>query len=478
MRVSAIPTLNRGKLLFYLLTAALGLTGQILSADQKATAPTFPGASWKYVAAPANHGWSPSKLSRAAAFAEQIGSAAVMAVDNGMVLAAWGPVDHRFPLHSIRKPLLSALVGIHVGEGRIDIARSLEDLGIEDCEPVLTAAEKQATLADLLKSRSGVYHPALGEVAAMKRSRPQRGSHRPGTFWYYNNWDFNAVGTIFEQETGTRIFDELDRRIAGPLGMQDFIVRDGVYITGPESVHRVYALRMSTRDLARFGLLYLRRGYWWGQTIVPSAWVEESTAAHSAIGRGRGYGYMWRTAVGEGLAPNVRLPVPCFFHSGAGLHFLIVIPAFDLVVVHRVDTYRQGPYPSPPQIGRLFWMILDARGIRGIGADPSLEGAVRTPLKEKRIMDVLLASRLQVSIPNGLVEGGDQVFIADFETDGTMRLTPQNRAAIQGTWHVSDDRCCVDIDGLKDCYYVTENRNQVGFYDTTQTLYTLTTKLR
>jgi CubicO group peptidase (beta-lactamase class C family) len=58
----------------------------------------------------------------------------------------------------------------------------------------------------------------------MKAKRPKRHSHAPGTFWYYNNWDFNAFGTIFEQETGTKIFEEFDRRIAKPLQMEDFKV--------------------------------------------------------------------------------------------------------------------------------------------------------------------------------------------------------------------------------------------------------------
>ncbi|MDJ0723340.1 MAG: serine hydrolase [Desulfobacterales bacterium] len=102
--------------------------------------------------------------------------------------------------------------------------------------PELIPAEKKATVADLLTSRSGVYHPALGEIAAMRQAGPPRASHSPGTFWYYNNWDFNALGTIFEQETGMRIFEEFEKQIAKPLQMQDFIVRDGTYICGRHSV--------------------------------------------------------------------------------------------------------------------------------------------------------------------------------------------------------------------------------------------------
>ena len=113
--------------------------------------------------------------------------------------------------------------------------------------------------------------------------RPERHAHAPGTFWYYNNWDFNALGTIFEQETGTKIFEEFDTRIARPLQMEDFSISDCSYKTSkdygqsPISKHRYYQFRMSTRDLARFGLLYLRNGQWHDQQIVSTDWVREST---------------------------------------------------------------------------------------------------------------------------------------------------------------------------------------------------------
>lgn len=72
----------------------------------------------------------------------------------------------------------------------------MAELGIDDNEPRLTDEEKRATVHDLLKARSGVYHPALYETARMKEKRPPRHSHASGTFWYYNNWDFNVLGTI------------------------------------------------------------------------------------------------------------------------------------------------------------------------------------------------------------------------------------------------------------------------------------------
>jgi CubicO group peptidase (beta-lactamase class C family) len=93
-------------------------------------------------------------------------------------------------LHSIRKSLLSALIGIAVDEHKIDLNAAIGSLDIDDNAPSLSSTEKTATVADLLKARSGIYHPALYETPGMARLRPARGSHPPGTFWYYNNWDF------------------------------------------------------------------------------------------------------------------------------------------------------------------------------------------------------------------------------------------------------------------------------------------------
>jgi len=40
----------------------------------------------------------------------------------------------------------------------------------------------------------------------MKTEKPLRGSHPPRSFWSYNNWDFNALGTIYEKLTHDTIY--------------------------------------------------------------------------------------------------------------------------------------------------------------------------------------------------------------------------------------------------------------------------------
>ncbi|HSY98211.1 MAG TPA: serine hydrolase [Terriglobales bacterium] len=154
-------------------------------------------------------GWSKEKLAAAQAYAnaDSVHTSAVMVVQGGEVADQWGDFDKKIDCYSIRKSLLSALYGIYSAEGIIDVNQTLEQLGIDDSPDPLTKEEKQARVVDLLRARSGVYHKVDFETECMQKSRPARGSHPPGTFWYYNNWDFNVLGTIFEKKTGMKIGD-------------------------------------------------------------------------------------------------------------------------------------------------------------------------------------------------------------------------------------------------------------------------------
>ncbi|MBM3790446.1 MAG: serine hydrolase [Acidobacteria bacterium] len=321
----------------------------------------FPGTAWECIGAPEQAGWSGDGLQAARNYAATIQTAAVMVIADGRVLDEWGETAQRFNIHSIRKSLLSALYGIHVREGRINLALTMKELGIDDNEPSLTDAEKQAAIHDLLKARSGIYHPALYETASMKAARPQRWSHAPGTFWYYNNWDFNVLGTVFERLTKSNLFREFEDRIAKPVQMQDYTIEDGSYVTGPDSVYPAYPFRMTARDMARFGLLFLRNGSWMGRQIIPADWVAESTTPYSDARGSGGYGYLWWIAVGGRHLPGVDLPAGSYSARGAGGHYILVVPEFDLVIVHRVNTDVPGRSVSGQEFGRLVKLILDAR---------------------------------------------------------------------------------------------------------------------
>lgn len=313
--------------------------------------------SWQQYATPEDAGFSSKALDRIRQMGDSLQSGGAFIVYKGHVLAAWGDVGRKLQLHSVRKSLTSALYGIAVADRKIDLKETLASLRIDDTTR-LTEDEKRAMVRDIISARSGVFLPAAYAPADQDSVRPARGSHAHGTYWMYNNWDFNIAEAIFEQRTGTKIYDAFAERIAGPIGMEDFKVSDGFLAYEPQlSRFAAHTWRVSARDLARFGLLMLQNGKWNGKQIVPADWVKESTASHSDLEHGRGYGYMWWTYAKNSYGdryPELNKHAS-FAASGTGGQAIIVIPDADLVVVHRGDTDHNRNFSG----GRV-WALVDA----------------------------------------------------------------------------------------------------------------------
>jgi CubicO group peptidase (beta-lactamase class C family) len=423
----------------------------------------FPESGWDGVE-PSVAGWSLEKLAKAEAWSRQIGSTAVMVVHHGSVVAQWGETVAKSPLASVRKSLLSALIGNAVERGQINMSQPIGALGVDDNEPSLSAEEKNATVRDLLQARSGIYHAALYESPDMATQRPPRFSHKPGTFWYYNNWDFNALGTIYERAVRSSIFDAFAREIAGPIGMQDFLASDGEYGTGAASVYPAYPIQMSARDLARFALLYLHKGRWRDRQIVPARWIEASTQAYSLSEAGPGYGYLWWIGpINNGAAPSVTLPLGSFFAAGYGGQYAFVIPAYDLVVVHRAPHLPGGP--NLREIGRLLWLLFDARPFCDIGPDASIEAARYSRANGETLSRIL---------PGKTLLFGDAAMHGPYR----IRLNPDGSAVVlrgrepteldTGFWQVQGDQFCRKWNKIEPhhmCFAVVSDGSNIQLFD-------------
>ena len=322
---------------------------------------------------PQQAGYSPERLAELPAFLEQAGSDSLLLLHDGKVFFEWGDIRKKLLVHSMRKALLNSLYGIHRERGDVDLDKTLAELGIDDLPTALNDQEKSARLIDLLKSRSGVYHPAAAESDGMSQSRPARGSHAPGEFFYYNNWDFNVAGRVLEQRMGRRVYDAFFEEIAQPLGMLDYRNRivialpdelatdpdaDGFYKYERErSRYPAYHFRMSAHDLALYGQLYLDRGRWHDRQLIPAEWIALSTQPYSITEPqyGLAYGMLW-----DVLVPDSPDEIPSFFHTGVGVHMLAVYPRHRLVMVHRVDT-EKGSRFNDGDLYRLIRMVHGAR---------------------------------------------------------------------------------------------------------------------
>jgi CubicO group peptidase (beta-lactamase class C family) len=70
---------------------------------------------------------------------------------------------------------------------------------------------------------------------------------------------------------------------------------------------------------------------------------------------------MWWVATNGKHLPGVELPEGTYSARGFGGHYILVIPRFDLVIVHRVNTDVRGQVVTPRQFGELVQLILNAR---------------------------------------------------------------------------------------------------------------------
>lgn len=393
-----------------ILASALALTSCVaLSSEDTRLAPTlvidtpswpgcgvvesYPQAQWG-PAAP-RLGWNAEQLSHAEMIFEQSSADSVMVIHRGHPISAWGPVSDPLTIQSMRKPVLGAVIAQLIEQGKLDLDSSLAALDIVDSDPALTDEERQATLRDLLLVRSGIMHDANYEFGGWRKRRlairdqmtePTRG------VWFYNNWDFNVLGTIASRAGDADLGKLVDEYVAQPLGMQDYSPEMTSYSGrdsraqqhfGYGSDYPAYMFEVSTRDMARFGLLYLGCGEWDGEQIISSEWVEESlTGIDTYLGSSNDlttgmdqYGYLWWIENGGEYPrlPELKEIQPFYAASGSRGHYMLVLPKYDLVIVHQPRTVggisdaaqmaraqHGSPEVTPPEFQELVIAILKA----------------------------------------------------------------------------------------------------------------------
>lgn len=308
---------------------------------------TFPTTQWDYCPKAERTEWDAKKLKDYRTFIQDSSViTGLLIVHKGQIVFEYGDVKENSYIASCRKSILSMLYGKYIENGTIDLNKTIEQLKITDVQPLLPS-EKEASIQDLISARSGIYHPE-GYAGGMQKYAPARGSVKAGSYWLYNNWDFNVAGHILEQETGKNIYDEVEQQLAIPLQMQDWN-KSLQKKEGDSSISKYpgYPMWFSTRDMARIGLLMLQKGKWHEQQIISSHWVNEMTKARTSykeinqnvpnfreLDFGFGYGYMWWLFqnVKDDRLKNAYAAVGAFGQA------IVVFPAIDAVLVYKTKS--------------------------------------------------------------------------------------------------------------------------------------------
>ncbi len=255
--------------------------------------------------------------------------------------------DRPANLKSASKSVVSALVGLALAEGRLRGTDQplAELLAPRDVRP-LDAARRAITLGDLLSMRSGLGSTSIGNYGAWVSSRDwvRYALARPvvapaghaGGPMIYSTGNTHLLSAALTRATGQSLYAFYARALARPLGVAPRpwpTDPRGLYFGGNE-------MRMTPREMARFGQLFLHRGLGppgtpaAGRRVLPAAWVDSSWAPRAVSdfsGFEYGYGWWMRTARTAAGAHRV------YFAWGYGGQFVFVVPGLAAVAVVTSD---------------------------------------------------------------------------------------------------------------------------------------------
>jgi len=278
-----------------------------------------------------------------AAEAKNLGVHSLMVLRHGHVVAEgwWAPYGKDDPhmLYSLSKSFTSTAVGIAVAEKRLTLDDSvLASFPYSPADPSQNLMAMR--LRDLLTMSTGHHAEDVergfsfgGDEILVKAFLALPVAHKPGTHFWYNTPATYMASAMVQKATGEKVVDYLKTRLFDPLGISGQTwdeSKQGVTLGG-------YGLKIRTEDIARFGQLYLQKGLWNGQRLLPADWVAAATARQTSTGSfptsdwDQGYGYQfWRSRHG------------LYRGDGAFGQYCIVMPEQDAVVAITSGTRDMG----------------------------------------------------------------------------------------------------------------------------------------
>jgi len=230
-----------------------------------------------------------------------------MLLRHGHIVAQgwWSPYGPEDPhmLFSLSKSFTSTAIGLAVAEGRLTVEDRVLGFFAEDAPSEVGENLALMSVHDLLAMATGHAEDSTGYLHQcedgnwVKAFLARPVEHTPGTHFVYNSGATYMLSAIVQKLTGMTLLDYLQPRLFAPLG-----ITQATWESCPRGINvGGWGLQITTDAIARFGQLYLQKGVWHGQTLVPAKWVAEATARQVAnnleknIDWAQGYGYQfWR----------------------------------------------------------------------------------------------------------------------------------------------------------------------------------------
>lgn len=255
----------------------------------------------------------------------------VMLLRHGKVIAEgwWNPWKPETPhmLFSLSKSFASTAVGCAVAEGRLSVDDPVSAFFPTDLPKKMSPNLRAMKVHHLLSMSTGHHQDTSGSVfpsrTPFKEFLSLEVEHAPGTYFIYNTAATFMLSAIIQRLTNQTLLEYLQPRLFKPLGIEA-----EAWESHPNGVNfGGWGLSIKTEDIAQFGQLYLQKGLWNGERIVPESWVEAATCKQVSNGNDpesdwcQGYGYQfWRCRHNS------------YRGDGAFGQFCIVMPEQDAVL--------------------------------------------------------------------------------------------------------------------------------------------------
>lgn len=323
-----------------LLLSTLALAAPATAAAQERTPierAYWPTKRWR-TDDPANQGMDPALLAEADGVIET-----AMPDVTGFVVVRGGYIVHEryfggrygrndpVKIRSVTKSVTGCLIGIALAEGYLEsLDQTLGELiphKIPDGADPLT---QTITVRHLLTMTAGWqwdigtdYQRLIASENWLEYTLSQPVWYEPGTFYAYNSGGSHVLSVILTEVTGRDTADYAQEKLFSPLG----IARPTWQRSPQGETVGGFGLELTPRSMAKVGFLYLNRGRWAGDRIVPASYVDASTSYQSS-GDSTGlaaYGYQWWVTEAYGM--------PTYFALGFGSQYIYVAPDRDLVIV-------------------------------------------------------------------------------------------------------------------------------------------------
>lgn len=255
----------------------------------------------------------------------------------------------RDKLHEIRsatKSIGSALMGIAIDQGYITGVQDRLYAYFREREPIQNrnVRKNDITLEHVLNMTTGLDCDDMDDSSAGNESNVIDAAdivrfmldlpivYGPGEHWAYSTGNAHLIGAVIESAAGISVQEFAKTYLFESLNIAQY-----KWKTAGGIAHTGGGFWMLPIDMAKFGQLYLKKGWWHGQKVISEEWVSESSKTHIQVTNDLGYGYLWW----KWLFKVDGRPFPAFSAQGNGENHLFVFPDLDIVVVLTGSAYQE-----------------------------------------------------------------------------------------------------------------------------------------